>query len=464
MNVRAAWACVATCAMCLLLGGAARAQWSSPTNVGIVESVASFPPGVSAGASAARCGNRVVVGFDDSESGVKNSFGGYAVSSDGGATFRDLGVLPVSTEDPGFGPDRLVGQPSLACGSSQLFYYAASFIPDRPFIAPCEQGPLCAAISVSISRDGGMTWTLPTMAAIQSGDTHSLFSPSTAVDSSSLPRIYIAYVDDNLFGPPFDYVFPECANTFEVMEVRLARSIDNGKTWTTSAIDHACGSSTNPETQGVLESPNVAISPSGKVYITYEFHQLTGTPTPGENEIRFTRSVNQGQTFSPPIVVSKDAIDNARPRLAVDRTISSFRGAIYLTWSGMPRGTTTEVLMSDSLNQGVSFSFPRAVRGTSVGTQINPVVAVDNDGQVATCYYVTGTNTPTSSSNYFYNCLTSFNHAATWASYQKLGTSAPLGLDALTSDSLLQNHGFFTAFEQSERTQRKLLGSRSDNP
>jgi len=130
----------------------------------------------------------------------------------------------------------------------------------------------------------------------------------------------------------------------------------------------------------------------------------------------------------------------------------------------MPRGTTTEVLMSDSLNQGVSFSFPRSVRGTSVGTQVNPVVAVDNDGQVATCYYVTGTNTPTSSSNYFYNCLTSFNHAATWASYQKLATSAPPGFAALTSDFLLQNDGFFTAFELPGSTQRKLVAASSDNP
>jgi len=104
----------------------------------------------------------------------------------------------------------------------------------------------------------------------------------------------------------------------------------------------------------------------------------------------------------------------------VDRTTSSFHGAIYLTWSGKPRGTTTEVLMSDSLNFGVSFNFPRSVRSTSQGTQVNPVVAVDSDGQVADCYYVATTNTPMSSTNYFYNCLTSFNHAATWAGYQKL--------------------------------------------
>jgi hypothetical protein len=461
MKVRLVLACVVTCVACLLVAATGSAQWSSPTPIGVVEGVNRQAPPLPLSVSAARCGNSVVVGFSDTEPNVSNSSDGYAASLDGSKTFRDLGVLPASTADPGFGPDMLIGQVSLACASPQLFYYASTFFADRPGTFPCD--PICTAISVSISTNGGVTWGLPVMAAGNFFDTHSISAPSIAVDPASLPRIYVAYIDDNDVGP-FDFTFPECDSSNDVMELRLARSIDGGRTWTTGPIDHACGLSSNPETQGTLESPNVVISPGGKVYLTYEFHQETGMPGTGVNEIRFTRSVNEGQTFSPSIVVSKDAIDNARPQLAVDRTTTTFRGAVYLTWSGMPHGTSTEVLMSDSLNQGVSFSFPRSVRGISVGTQVNPVVAVDNDGQVATCYYVTGTNTPTSSSNYFYNCLTSFNHAATWASYQKLVTSAPPGFDALTSDFLLQNDGFFTAFELPGSTTRKLVGARSDNP
>jgi hypothetical protein len=206
----------------------------------------------------------------------------------------------------------------------------------------------------------------------------------------------------------------------------------------------------------------VVVSPTGALYVAYEFVAEGLNGAPATNEIRLTRSADGGKTFSAPITVSNDAIDNALPQLAVDRTTSAFRGTIYLTWSGKPRGTTTEVLMSDSLDQGASFSFPRSVRATSQGTQINPVVAVDNDGQVANCYYVTGTNTPTSTSNYFYNCLTSFNHAATWTGYQKLVTSAPAGYDSLTSDFLLRNDGFFTAFEVPTTGQRHVVGSKSD--
>jgi len=458
--MRIVWASVFICAVSLLLPGPASAQWSAPASVGVMEGVPIA--GLSPSVSAAACGKSVVVGFTDVEPNSNNSRDGYAVSSDAGVTFRDLGVLPASTANAGFGPDALTGQVSLACANSQLFYYASTFMPDQPDTFPCD--PICFAVSVSISKDGGVTWELPVMAARASFDTHSIFSPSIAVDPTSLPRIYVAYLDTNDISP-FDFSFPECDSTGGVTELRLARSIDGGKTWATAPIDHACGLSTDSEVEGALESPNVIISPGGKVYIAYEFHPFGGLAIPGSNEIRFTRSVNQGQTFSTSFVVSKDAIDNAHPHLAVDRTSSSFRGAIYLAWSGMPRGTTTEALMSDSLNQGVSFSFPRSVRSTSAGTQLSPVVAVDNDGQVATCYYVTGTNTPSSTSSYFYNCLTSFNHAATWASYQKLATSTPPGFNALTSDFLLTHDGFFTAFgAQNSSGQIRVVGSRSDNP
>jgi hypothetical protein len=228
-------------------------------------------------------------------------------------------------------------------------------------------------------------------------------------------------------------------------------------------VDHACpGASSNPRSTGTLATPNIIVSPGGKVYVAYEFAATEFNGVIASNEIRFTRSLDGGKTFSAPITVSNDAINNALPQLAVDRTTSSFRGTIYLTWSGKPRGTTTEVLMSDSLNFGVSFSFPRSVRATSQGTQINPVVAVDNDGQVADCYYVTGTNNPTSSSTYFYNCLTSFNHAATWAGYQKLVPVAPPGVDALTSDFLLRTDGFFTAFELTSAGRNHVVGEKSD--
>ena len=437
----------------LLLPSSASAQFGSQVKVSnVIE-------GGIGGVSTARCGNTVVVGFADAEPSRAYSYDGVAASTNGGLTFTDRGTLPVPPPDffngpsilgqtsSGFGPST----PSLGCVNPNLFYYASVYAP----ATNCNNGPGgCTGISVSISTNGGTTWGLPVVASMQGRDNFEFFSPSMAVDPTNLSHLYVAYIDTDITSN----FFHDCSNTSYSTDV--VQSLDGGKTWVgLLRVEHACdGFGSNPALTGTLATPNIVVSPQGTVYLTDEFIGQSGNP----NAIHFLRSTDHGNTFSAPMIVSTDAINNAEPQLAVDRTTSSFRGTIYLTWSGMPRGTTTEVLMSDSLNQGATFSFPRSVRGMSQGTQINPVLAVDNDGQVADCYYVTGTNTPTSSSNYFYNCVTSFNHAATWAGYQKLATSAAPGYDSLTSDFLLGSDGFFTAFEVPASGQRHVVGAKAD--
>jgi hypothetical protein len=176
--------------------------------------------------------------------------------------------------------------------------------------------------------------------------------------------------------------------------------------------------------------------------------------------------LDHGATFGPIEKVSTQAIANATPKVAVDRTHSPHRGQIFVTFSGQPNGTYTSALESDSLNGGLSFSFPRPVNGTpgaGLGRfQANPVVAVDNDGQVQVCYYNTPTNTPTSSSVYSYNCATSNNHGATWP-LQRVSDSAVVGYDTVTTDFLTHHDGFFTAFELQDKTgQRHVAGQLSD--
>ena len=455
MNGRFVLKCVAVCAASTLgFAGSASAQFGPQVKVSNV-----IEGGVG-GVSAARCGNTIVVGFADAEPNRPNTFDGFAVSKNGGASFTDGGTLPVPPSND-FGINVLgsnfnnpLGQsnPSVACANSNLFYYASVYSPTGDNCSNGNGG--CTAMSVSISTNGGTTWGLPVIASVQGSDIFEFVSPSMAVDPTNPAHLYVAYIDTDITSN----FFHDCDLTSYSTDV--VQSLDAGKTWVgPMRVDHACDQlGSDPALTGTLAGPNITVSPEGIVYLTEEFVGQSGN----SNEIHFLRSTDQGNTFSAPMIVSKDAINNALPQLAVDRTTSKFRGTVYLTWSGMPRGTTTEVLMSDSLNKGVSFSFPRSVRGTSQGTQINPVVSVDNDGQVATCYYVTGTNTPTSSSNYFYNCLTSFNHAATWAGYQKLAPVAPPGFDALTSDFLLKNDGFFTAFELTSAGQRHVVGAKSD--
>jgi hypothetical protein len=297
------------------------------------------------------------------------------------------------------------------------------------------------------------------------GDTEVFFAPSVAVDPTNPSRLYIAYLHEFTQGPIF---LPDNNCLPPAFAVEFASSLNGGMSWTAASlpVDYACFPDTTAQHTGTLGAPILTVSPGGKVYIAYEFMgQDPSTGQPTHNEIRFTRSVNQGSTFSAPVMVSSDAINNAPLQLAVDRTSLRSRGTIYLSWPGSPTGTYTDVLVSDSVSFGVSFSFPQPISpAPAAGTgrfQTNPVVAVDNDGQVVDCFYTTPTNSPTSSSVYSYNCATSFNHAASWAT-QRLASSAPVGLDAVTSDFLLRNDGFFTAFELTSAGQRHVVGEKSD--
>ena len=464
MSKKVLFSLAVVCVGALAFAGTASAQWSGSTVVSNnVEPVGSSGQNRS-GVSAARCGSNIVVGFGDSEAGSNDSFAGYAVSSNGGATFIDRGVLP---NTPGNGLGGSFGTTvdhdlSVACAGPLRFYYAATLTETNQLQdCPAEAG-ICSSISVSMSSDGGQSWGMPVVVDRRNIDNHQLEFPAIAADPTS-PRVYVAYLDQN--GAPFDYSFPDC-EAAPITVLRLAVSGNAGATWTSTVVDHVCDFSSNPENSGRLGAPSIVVSPGGKVYLAYEF-QPSGfngnTPAP---EIRFTRSVNQGQTFSPSVIVSKTAIDNALPRLAVDRTSTANRGEIYVTWAGSQSGTHTDILISDSLSQGASFSFPRPLSPAPAAGQgrfqTEAVVSVDNDGQVAACYYETPTNSPTSSSVYSYNCKLSSNHSVSWQSQTVLG-SVPVGLDALTSDFLLGGDGFFTAFELDHSGTRWVVGRRADN-
>jgi hypothetical protein len=428
--------------------------------------------------SAARCGTNIVVGFGDAESSSPDSFAGFAVSRNDGATFGDGGVLPVSADSSGgFGPDILGADngfggsfnneypaaktPSVSCSTSSLFFYASVYLSrsNADFATTgCSAGPICSAISLSISKNGGVSWGLPSPVAVRSGDSHDLAFPAMAVDPSNPQRLYVAYINNNNFGPA--EADEACLPLYQL---RLASSADSGSSWTDKLVDYACTDGNQPtESDGELMAPAIAVGPDGNVYLAYEFVPQGSAGM--AKEIRFSRSVDHGLTFTAPLHVST-LLGNNAPKLAVDRTHSKFAGAVYLTWSGAPAGTYTSVLQADSLNSGASFSFPRPINGTpATGTgrfQANPVIAVDNDGQVQICYYNTPTNTPTSTSLYSYNCATSFNHAATWQ-LQRVANSAPAGYDAVTSDFLTHHDGFFNAFELQSSSGRSVFGQFSD--
>jgi hypothetical protein len=423
--------------------------------------------------SSAWCGNAVVVGYQDTGAffrtdpsavfGVPNSLDGVSFSTNAGKNFTDLGFLTPGT-DP---TDALIGDPAVTCSSPTHFQYASILNMTTP------DGLHRIGPSISFSTDAGQTWSNPRHVVSLDGDTEMADKPSLAVDPTNPHRMYLTYTH---------VVALACTN------VEMVRSTDAGKTWSAPvSINSDCS---NP--QIVMDTgSNVVVSPGGKIYVAYEsFPQPPAGSSFGNNAIYFARSLNEGASFNAPVKISDvvpggDGIQlngpidaNDYPQLAVDRTTGQSRGTIYITWPdgrnhifperNAPSGTYaySDIFVAKSTNLGASFKVLGAVSPTpkdfrGIGRdQFLPAIAVDNDGEVAVCYY--DRRNDRSNLRVDRYCSTSANQGKLWKDLQvsnldwlpipnldPLNTEGRADIseyDGLTSEFLMHSDGFFGAF------------------
>jgi hypothetical protein len=427
--------------------------------------------------STAWCGNNVVSAYNDSGAFVRTagvnpggaaSFNGVSVSNNGGRTFKDLGLLNPGTDPSNF----LEGDPVVTCASPSQFYYSSLFFTSpNPLVFPFG----VSAVSVSSSSTGGASWGAPVIAAAKDAGSHILDKSWSAVDPTNPQRLYVTYTDFDFSGTS-----ATCPNDFR-LAIEIVTSADAGQTWTAPAVvDEECGASLNS-----VQGSNVIVSSTGAVYVAWEFF-----PPTANNEIHFTKSLDNGKTFAPVVKVNTQVVPNGAngvlqgafrvnefPELAVDRTNSASRGTIYVTWSDgrnnvkpdLASSTGTyaypDVLVAKSTDLGQTFSAAKTVSPTPADftgkgrDQFFPGIAVDRDGHVGVCYY-DRRNDPANTIVDRY-CSVSFDHGSNWLELRvsnsnwvpvhdadALINTAYMGdYDALTSDFLSVSDGFFGSFE-----------------
>ena len=450
--------------------------------------------------SSAQCGSTIVTAFEDSEDALRasGSVDAYSVSTNGGINFTDVGSLPAGANSV------LTGDPVLACSSSTRFYYASLY--DAAMNCPGPSCTLFSTISVSISTNAGKSWSNPIVAANRGGAPF-LDKPWLAVDPSDPARLFLTYTEFNGNS--------SCGPGIFGTAIELVSSSNGGSSWSAPLILHqACGSM-----ESLATGSNVVVSPNGQVNVAYEVLP-SEQPDPGDvNSIYFTRSLSHGKTFSVPVKVTDVVTEggpapfggfrvvqggfsiNEFPQLAVDRSSTSSRGTIYIAWSdGRGRQKPdvlsasgvyafSDVRIAKSTNSGTSFMFPPTVSPTpSTFTgpgrdQFFPGIAVDNDGEVAVCYY-DRRNDPHNmaidrycsvSSTQGESWLDQRASSPSWLPLHCADTGAPIppplngfGItctqigqyDTLTTDFLLQNDGFFGAFQIQEDGNPNIVGKK----
>jgi len=354
--------------------------------------------------STARCGNSVVVGYNDSGSVFETpyfftgtggqSFSGAAYSSNGGASFTDAGPINPGTTLYNF----LGGDPGLTCADANTFHYTQIFdYYDSNF------NPF-AAISINTSTDGGKTWGDPVPAVAKDGFYHLLDKPWSTIDPSNHKRIFVSYTD-------FDFTFSStaCPNDYRTA-IEFVESDDGGVTWssTPNVAIEVCG---NAGVQG----SQIAVNSTGTLYISWV--NLGSNFPLGPRAIQIA-SFKNGSVTAPVTVESavqpggdsyymqgefRDFLDMA---MAIDNSKTANNGAIYITWADgrdkiVPDPLAIQgayayddVLLRASYDGGQTWGYAPLRVNSDIQSRLGSGhdhyqagVAVDNRGYIGVCWY-----------------------------------------------------------------------------
>jgi hypothetical protein len=355
--------------------------------------------------STARCGNAVVVGFNDSGSVFETpyyftgtggeSFTGAGVSTNGGASFTDIGPINPGPEIYNF----LGGDPMVNCIDSSTFYFSQIFDYYDSSLNPW------AAIALSTSTDGGKNWANPVAAIAKSGYYHLLDKPWSTIDPSNHKHIFVSYTD-------FDSSETNACGTDYPgrTAIEFVESKDGGQTWsaTPNVAIQVCGGA------GVQGS-QMAVSSKGTMYISWV---NLGADFPlGPRVIQI--SSYTGGVLSAPVTVDssvqpggdsyflqgyfRDFLDMA---MAIDHSGTATDGTLYITWGDgrdkiVPDPLATQgyyayddVFLRVSSDGGNTWGFSPIKVNSDIQPRLGSGrdhyqsgIAVDNRGYVAICWY-----------------------------------------------------------------------------
>ncbi|MEO5987640.1 MAG: FlgD immunoglobulin-like domain containing protein [Candidatus Eisenbacteria bacterium] len=296
--------------------------------------------------------NYAVAGYNDSR-GFCSSTGavqGYAVSTNGGASFTDLGDPPALAAG-----GRYRGDPVHFVDSST----------GRFFVLGLYEETIAANSGLAL-LDGhfvGNTWVVDGNRKFITGGPDFIDKPWAAVDPIS-HNIYVSY--SRFF------------NSQSTSRIEFMRSTDGGNTWSIPMLMH-------PASQdGNVQGSRPAVGPDGEVYLYwYEY----GSPLSLQH---VRRSNDGGLTFGPDIVAAQfyenGTTGGAGYRrgfaptfasIAVDRGAGPHRGRVYLAYdesvdfydAPVPAlGSRNEIEQNANFANSTSFSVGQVLRGTTNAT------------------------------------------------------------------------------------------------
>lgn len=256
------------------------------------------------------------------------------------------------------------------------------------------------------SLNNGSTWAAP--AALNSNAASATgvnTAPSLACDSSGN---WVAVWQAGSIAPP---------SPSSDSEIMVARSSNNGASWSAASILN-----TNAPTDSTADwAPRVATDGSG-TWITVWQTNLYTTSTKPVTDILFSKSTDNGSTWSPPVSLTNSSDPDSGyddgPRIA-----SSGAGTWIIVWASdnTLSGTLTSsgnIFYSRSTNSGGSFSTPAPLNSdaaTIASVDAHPDIAFNSGGFVVTWDSISGG----SQTDLKYSQSA---NGSSWSSAQSIGT------------------------------------------
>jgi PKD domain/BNR repeat-like domain len=193
--------------------------------------------------------------------------------------------------------------------------------------------------SMCVTAQAQVLFSIPTN--VSNNKDYSM-TPQVAVDAAG--NINVVWEDD----------------TATNSNILFSRSNDRGLTYSSPKnLSKSSGYSFNPR---------IAVDSQGGINVVWV------DPTPGNQDIFFSRSTDGGVTFSAPKNLSNDRPDSASPQIAVDAG-----GNISVVWEN--DNITFGIFFSHSTDGGVTFSAPVNLATNPTGSYA-PQIALGADGSI----------------------------------------------------------------------------------
>ncbi|MCP4594003.1 MAG: exo-alpha-sialidase [bacterium] len=214
-------------------------------------------------------------------------------------------------------------------------------------------------ILVSRSTDNGATWT--TSAPLNSDATTDHLTYNYCSDTS--PRL--AYDGNGHWVATFYLRRTNIEDEYDY-DIYVSRSSDHGASWSDMQLLHASLSTDSGEDT----IPQIAADTAGSWVITYKSTNLVGTNGVDDEDLHFSRSTDNGVTWSAPTALNTDAsTDGLRDGYSGGLDILT-DGTMWVTvWvRELPPLVDYDLMISRSYDAGITWSPPE---------NLNPDYAVD---------------------------------------------------------------------------------------